>query len=328
MDDQFMLGAWRRPRPDFVRQVRERLDQQDLELAVTRQPRPLLRAAACAAALLLVVGAFAFPQVRAGAAAFLDLFRAVNFAPVAIQPERLHDLAALNQFDLPHLLGDDLQVLKQSGPPQQVASAEAAGTAAGSRVRMPAWLPAGMTAQSFDVKGGDAFRVTQRAQKLNTLLDTLAIDDPRVPPEADGRVVTVNVPPIVRTRFRDPQSRQVLFMQARQPEASFPAGADLALFAEIGLRVLGIERGEAHRFAQNVDWRSTLLVPVPTNAGTFKQVDVNGNGGLLIEMKRPKVPSRDYRPISQIMWSAGGSVYVLAGDLQPAMLFAMAQSVQ
>src|SRR6185369_9850495 len=100
MDDQFMLGAWRRPRPDFVRQVRERLDQQDLEMVVIRQPRPLLRAAACAAALLLAVGAFAFPQVRAGATAFLDLFRVVNFAPVAIQPEHMRDLMSRSELDL------------------------------------------------------------------------------------------------------------------------------------------------------------------------------------------------------------------------------------
>src|SRR5262245_31380883 len=103
VDDQFMLGAWRRPRPDFVRQVRERLDQQDLEMAVVHRPRPVLRAAGYAAVVLLAVGAFAFPSVRAGAAAFLDLFRVVNFAPVAVNPERIKDLASHTELDLPHL---------------------------------------------------------------------------------------------------------------------------------------------------------------------------------------------------------------------------------
>src|SRR6476620_4165323 len=116
MDDQFMLSAWRRPRPDFVRQVRERLDQQDLEMAVIHRPRPVLRAAAYAATVLLAVGAFAFPSVRAGAAAFLDLFRVVNFAPVAVNPQRMKELASRKDIDLPHLLGDQVQMLKDAGP--------------------------------------------------------------------------------------------------------------------------------------------------------------------------------------------------------------------
>lgn len=329
MDDQFMLSAWRRPRPDFVRQVRERLDQQDLEMVVIHRPRPVLRAAAYAATLLLAVGAFAFPQVRAGAAAFLDLFRVVNFAPVAIQPERIRDLVSHSELDLPHMLGDQVQVLKQSGPPQSVADADAAASAAGTRIRMPAWLPAGMAPERFEVKGEHAMRVTLNPQKLNSVLDALGIDDLRVPAEAEGQSVTISVPAIVGVTFRDPQSRTAVLLQARQPQASFPAGADLATFAEIGLRVMGLERAEAHRFAQNVDWRSTLLVPVPSDVATFKQVDVNGNGGLLIEMKRPNAgPEAARGRGAQLMWSSGGSVFVLFGSVRPEELFTMAQTVQ
>ena len=331
MDDQFMLSAWRRPRAGFVRQVRERLDQQDLEMAVIHQPRPALRAAAYAATLLLVVGAFAFPAVRAGAAAFLDLFRVVNFAPVAIQPERIKELMSHNELDLPHLLGDQAEVLKDSGPPQEVANAEAAATAAGVHVRMPAWLPAGMALERFHVMGEHAMRVTLNAEKLNSILDAIGIDDLRVPPEADGQAVTMSVPPVVSASFSGPESRKAWLLQARQPAATFPAGADLTTFAEIGLRVLGVERGEAHRFAQNVDWRTTLLVPVPLNVARFKQVDVAGNPGLLIETKRAeggRAGREDAPPVAQLMWSSGGSVFVLFGNVGPAQLYTMAQSVQ
>ena len=328
MDDQFLLNAWRRPRPDFARQLRERLDRQDLEMAVLHRPRPALRAAAYAAALLLAVGAFALPQVRAGAAAFLDLFRVVNFAPVAVQPEHLRNLVSHSELDLPHLLGDEVQVLKSSGPPQEVADVEAASAAAGVRVRMPAWLPAGMTPARFEVDGDHAVRVTLNAQKLNGVLDAVGIDDLRVPPETDGRAVTMNVPPVVRVTFRDQRSRTLVLLQSRQPEASFPAGADLATFAEIGLRVLGLERAEAHRFAQNVDWRSTLLVPVPTSVATFKQVDINGNTGVLLEPTRPSGAPGDRPPVAQIMWASGGSVFVLIGTGRPEELFTIAQTVQ
>jgi hypothetical protein len=339
MDDQFMLGAWRRPRPDFVRKVRERLDQQDLEMAVVHRPRPALRAAAYAAAVLLTVSAFALPSVRAAAAAFLDLFRVVNFAPVAIQPERMQELASrTGQLDLPHLLGDQAQVLKDSGPPQDVADAKAASEAAGIRVRMPAWLPAGMAPERFSVVGERTLRVTLNSEKLNSILDAIGIDDLRVPAEADGQAVTMNVPPVVSTTFSGTESHKVMLLQARQPAASFPAGADLTTYAEIGLRVLGVERGEAHRFALNVDWRTTLLVPVPLNAAHFRQVDVQGNAGLLIELQRPARGADARRagagqpegrtPVSQLMWSSGGSVFVLMGDMPTSLLYAMALSVQ
>jgi hypothetical protein len=329
MDDQFMLGAWRRPRPDFVRQVRERLDKQDLEMAVIHQPRPALRATAYAAAVLVVVGAFALPSVRAAAAAFLDLFRVVNFAPVAVNPERVKELATRGQgLDLKSLLGDSVQVLKQSGPPQQVADAQAAGAAAGIPVRMPAWLPPGMAPERFDVAGENATRITVNAQNLNGILDAVGVSDLRVPPEADGQSVTLSVPPIVSVAFGDQRSNKAVLHQARQPAASFPAGADLTTFAEIGLRVLGLERGEAHRFAQNVDWRTTLLVPVPVNAAGFKQVDVQGNQGVLIEMNRPATNGDRGGPRAQLMWSSGGSIFVLIGNIPAQQLFAMAQSVQ
>jgi hypothetical protein len=340
MDDQFMLGAWRRPRPDFVRQVRERLDQQDLEMAVVHRPRPALRAAAYAAVVLLSVSAFALPSVRAAAAAFLDLFRVVNFAPVAFQPERLHELASrTGQLDLPHLLGNQVQILKDAGPPQDVPDAKAAADAAGIRVRMPAWLPAGAAPERFSVTGEHAMRVTVSSEKLNSILDAIGIDDLRVPSEADGKAVTINVPPVVSTTFSDSESHKMILLQARQPAAAFPAGADLATFAEIGLRVLGVERGEAHRFAQNVDWRTTLLVPVPVNAARFRQVDVQGNAGLIIEQQRSErraanvqgTPSRkieDRPPVTQVMWSSGGSVFVLMGNAPSEWLYAMALSVQ
>ena len=99
----------------------------------------------------------------AGAAAFLDLFRVVNFAPVAIQPERLKELAAnAQQLDLPHLLGNQAEVLKDSGPPQEVANAEAAGTAAALAAEC------GVNARSVDMK-----RLQERLRNQGVPLDEM-----------------------------------------------------------------------------------------------------------------------------------------------------------
>jgi hypothetical protein len=326
MDDGFMLTGLRMPRPDFVRRVRARLHQLEAERGPTREPRTTSLAAACAASLVLVVGAFAFPSVRAGARAFLDLFRVVNFAPVPVQADRINALIARQELDLPRVLGEQAQVLKAPGARQTVANAEAAGTMAGIRVRLPAWQPVGLELQRIEVSGDQMLRVTVSTEKLQRILDSFAIDDLSVPPEIDGQSATLRVPAVVRISYGD-QNRNVVLLQARQPVVSFPAGVDLPLLAEIGLRVLGIERVEAHRFAQNVNWRTTLIVPVLADASVFRQVDVQGNAGLLIETVRNGA-SAMLPAESRVLWSSGDSVFALVGNVRPEELFEMAQSVQ
>jgi hypothetical protein len=326
MDDQFMYSGLRKPRAEFARKLSDRLDRVESEPAVWQRPRPMARAAAYAAALVLVVGLFAFPSVRAGARAFLDLFRVVNFAPVAVQPARIKELVASAEIGLPQLLGEQIEVLKAPTPPQTVVTTEAAGAAAGIRVRVPAWRPVGLEPELIEVAADHAVRVTANTAKLKALLDALAIDDLRVPDEIDGQSVTMRIPAVVRVTYRD-QSRVVTLMQARQPEVAFPAGLDLASLAEIGLRVLGIERTEAHRFARNVDWRTTLMVPVPTDVSVFRQVDVQGNPGLLIEGSRSAAQGKPGME-TRILWSSGGSIFALVGNVRSVELFEMAQSVQ
>jgi hypothetical protein len=322
MDDEFLLSGRRAPQADYARRLWERLDRMEAEHAVFPQRRPLLRAAAYAAVVLLAVGAFAFPSVRAGARAFLDLFRVVNFAPVAVQPQR----DKMRDLDLPRMLGEQVEVLKAPEPRRTVSTIEAAGAAAGIRVRLPAWRPVGLEEQLIEVSGDHALRVTASASKLQQLVDAFGIDDVSVPDEIDGKQATVHVPAIVRVTYVN-KERRVILVQARQPEVSFPAGLDLASLAEIGLRVLGVERTEARRFAQSVDWRTTLLVPVPADVAVFRQVDVQGNAGLLIQSARTN--SRGVLPEgARLMWSSGDSVFALVGNIPSTELFEMAQSLQ
>jgi hypothetical protein len=102
-----------------------------------------------------------------------------------------------------------------------------------------------------------------------------------------------------------------------------PQGTDLPLLAEIGLRVLGFEPNEARRFANSIDWRTTLLVPVPASVANFHEVDIGGSKGLLIETAGTSGPR-----MSQLLWSAGGSVFALIGDVRPEEMFEMARSTQ
>ena len=193
-------------------------------------------------------------------------------------------------------------------------------------MRTPAWRPVGLEPQLIEVSADQTLRFTASTVKLKRVLDAFGIDDLSLPDGIDGQSATVHVPAIVRVTYRS-QNRDVMLLQARRPEVSFPAGIDLASLAEIGLRVLGMKPGEAHRFAQNVDWRTTLIVPVPADVSVFRQVDVQGNPGLLIVTVRRS--ARGVLPQdSRVLWSSGDSVFALVGNVQPTELFEMAQSVR
>jgi len=283
--------------------------------------------------VLLMVGAFTVPSVRAGAKAFLDLFRVVNFAPVAVTPETIKQLGDdAGKLDLAQMFGGKVEVLQESGPPRNFATLSEASEAAGIRVRTPSWMPAELSQTGeFAVTGDYAARVQLDVPTLQQFVDSVGVDDLRVPESLDGQSLMVHLTPVVHVRYSDgkgERGRSAHLVQARRPEATLPAGTDLATLAEIVLRILGVERAEAHRFAQTVDWRTTLIVPIPMELASFRQIDVQGNSGLMIQTNGRKEGDRYIRPSTQIIWSSGDSVYAMIGNVRTEELFEMAQSVQ
>src|SRR5881394_3635259 len=92
-DDKFLHSYSKDPSPGYARRLRETL--RELE-EPPRRPlwRPLV---AAAAGLAVLVALFAFPAVRAGAQAMLDMFRVRNFVAVSFDPTRLEKLRALKE---------------------------------------------------------------------------------------------------------------------------------------------------------------------------------------------------------------------------------------
>jgi len=329
MSDDFLNALRQEPSPEFAHALKARLRKLDAP-ALRLAPRAA-RWAALAASLALVSFAFTFPAVRAGAQAFLDLFRVSSFAGVAFDPQRLASLGSSN-LDWPQIVGEQFEVLKEPAPAVSYASPAEAGAAAGIRIYQPTWLPRGLELTSTEVAGESAMRFTASTAKLQLLLDTLGIDDVVVPQGVDGQQASLRVAPTV-TMIYTHDALSVHLVQAKSPDVSFPAGLDLPVLAEIGLRILGLDRKEAYRIAQTIDWRTTLLVPVPLNAASFHQVDVQGQSALVIESARGfrenPIQDEDEGPGgSVLMWSAQGNVYALLGPLPPDELVQMAQTMQ
>ena len=64
---------------------------------------------------------------------------------------------------------------------------------------------------------------------------------------------------------------------------------------------------QAQAFSQNVDWTSSLVIPIPRNAATYEQVSVDGVTGTLIQ--RPS----DDAPEFALLWVKNGIIYAIGG---------------
>ncbi len=329
MDDRFLDEMRREPRPEFASELHERLRRQGPATRPVRRWRPLQVSVSVAGglAVALVALCFTVPAMRASAQAFLDLFRVRNFAAVSVDPARLERLKD-KSLGLESLLAEQTEKLEKPGPPTVVASTAEAATLAGYPVRVPARPPDGYAPDTISVGGAGAARFTVNAPKIERLLETLDIRDLRIPPDLDGKSVTVRTSSAVFQRFvRD--RRQIYFVQARSPEVSLPAGIDLAQLGEIALRVAGLDPAEARRFAQSIDWHSTLVVPVPVGASSFSEITVRGQRGLLVTVtSEGKGPGKHPRPGNTLMWSEGDMVYALSGGVDRVALVEMAESLR
>lgn len=325
MDDRFMYELRRDPDPSFAGELRDRLGRDEqLRQHRARRWRPALAVAATVAAL---VALFAFPSVRVSAQAVLDLFRVRSFAAVEFDPNRFDKLRDLKQDNA--MLGFGRQdVLRDPGPAQEVATPAAASAMAGIAVSTPTELPQGLTLRKVLVEGAGEARLTANAAQLREILSALDIRDLDVPDGLDGKSVTVRKPPIVIQQFAN-QDRTLTFIQARQPDVELPAGVDLGQLAEIGMRIIGVDKAQARRLARSIDWHTTLMVPVPANASTFRGVEVHGHSGLLITTAgKPAADGKRQRQGTVLMWSEGDRVFAMESSLHGVDLMAIAESVR
>src|SRR6185437_6876348 len=145
MDEKTLYCLRRSPPEDFKRTLRASLLQQNARAAAG--PSRLLRFAAVVVACLALAGAFSVPSVRAAATAFLDIFRVVHFAAVAVDSSSLQRWRD-SGLDLRQLLSGQVQVLEKAGPPTSYATPAAAAAAAGFHVELPSWMPVGWSTEA------------------------------------------------------------------------------------------------------------------------------------------------------------------------------------
>jgi hypothetical protein len=343
MNDEFLKRYSEPPPAEFSSSLRERLldprrsdglTPERINATMNTTPArgwraALLRWSPVAVAASLVVAAVVFltwPPAQALAQDFLNLFRVKNFAAVQIDPSRFEALEN-EQVAIESLMSDSIQVVQEPGKPQLAADAQAAGRQAGFEVRTARGVEGNPRVETY-VQGQGVMTFTADVERLQSILDLLNISDVRVPAELDGAKITVTKPPAVVQTYTFPRGR-VTLMQSPSPEIELPPGVNLAQLGEIGLRVAGLSPDEARQFAGQIDWNSTLLVPIPANAAEFRNVQVNGVTGLMITStsnQRNQVPMR--RGATLILWAQDGMVFGLEGNTEVLDLLAMANTVR
>jgi len=101
----------------------------------------------------------------------------------------------------------------------------------------------------------------------------------------------------------------LIVIQSPSPALTMPEGVDLPRMGEALLRVLGMSDADARRLAQQIDWTSTLIIPLPTNLVQFREVQVDGSTGLVLEQTGQDTGEPD----RFVIWERGGIVYAVSG---------------
>jgi hypothetical protein len=322
MNDAFMNALRQEPSPELKEQLRRRLRDEESDTLAPARPRRHFALAAAAVVILAVL--LAVPDVRASASEFLSLFRVTSFVAVPVDPSRLDRLEA-QDLEIGKLIGEHVQVLADPGPPTAAASLDQAASSAGMRVAVPQWLPRDSRIIETTVTGERVVRITASATRLQQVMDALGISDISAPPELEGRSVNVRVPPVVMVRYEhyEQGGRRSRLFQAHVPQVTLPASVNLATLGEIGLRIVGLSPDDARRFAQAMDWNSTLLVPIPPVVSSFRQVTINDRPGMLLQHQPP-----GQAPTSVVLWSTTDRVFALASIARLEDVLAMAESVR
>jgi hypothetical protein len=321
MSNDAWLDALRSdPSPLFKEQLRARLRAEELAPLDMRHDWAR-RALVGAAAVVVVAAVISVPTVRASVAQFISLFRVVDFVAVPIDSSRLARLEA-EHLDIGALIGEHVEILQDPGPPVSVASLDDAATAAGMTLALPQWLPEKTTLLETTVVGERVVRVTANSLRLQQVMYALGINDLSVPAGLDRQVVNLRVPPVVMIRY-DHGDRRSRLLQAQTPQLTLPDSINIQALGEIGLRILGLPPLEAKQFAQAIDWHTTLIVPVPPNATSFRQLDIGGHRGVLIQHQ-----PRNQSPTSTVIWSTSDRVFALVSIQSVTDALAMANSVR
>lgn len=282
-------------------------------------------------AVALVVVALNLKPVRVWATEFLSMFRIQQIAVVQIDPTNLKQLQG-DLFNsemstrMEKMLSDTVHVVKH-GEPVEADSISDAVRAAGFGIR----LPSSLSNPQFHVQPAADISFSVDVQRMQSILDDIGRSDVRLPEEIDGQMVYLNISASVlstygncpkRTEMENAQEdrRQEhinypdckVLAQLPSPTVVAPPELNVPELAKTMLQLLGMSPEQAKKFSEQIDWASTLVIPMPVDGRMqFEEVEVDGVKGTLFTSHEygPKMPAA-----YNLMWVRDGILYALMGQ--------------
>lgn len=276
-------------------------------------------------AMLAMAIVLAIPSTRAMAGELLNLFRVQQVAVLPIDTAGLEALTGNEALgnQLSELMSSSTTVNKEPAEPVTVADAAEASAVAGFAVR----LPAEMTPARIQVSDPAGFTLTIDHAKTQAFINEAGHSDLVLPATIDGTDISVSIPAAVNVTFGtcpNPEDAEgfegdyerlskeyadcLVFGQIPSPIVSAPAGVDVAVLAQLALELSGMSAEEATALSATVDWTSTLVVPMPRDAGTYADMSVDGVTGSLIQS------DSEFAPQYVLLWVKNGIVYFVSGS--------------
>jgi hypothetical protein len=287
------------------------------------------------AATILLCG-LAFPFGRGLAQRFLGTLRVEKVQPVRLDFSALEGNRPLQEM-LRQMISDKV-VVTADEKPQPASTAADASQLAGFSAHV---LGARTDASKFVVGGQHAFHMTIDRTRLQDIFDQAGRADLLLPATLDGANVSVNVPrsimveygscpeahPVGGTQPMPTQPRSAAWanclalQEVPSPLVSMPSDLNLQQLAEIGFQLAGMSATQARNLGQTIDWKSTLVLPIPRFASSYSQVTVNGVPGTLI------LGSGRGGPDYVLVWVKNGIIYGLVGHGDSSNAVALANTL-
>ncbi|MGH2451830.1 MAG: hypothetical protein ACRDGE_11285 [Candidatus Limnocylindria bacterium] len=304
-----------------LRRLRESVAERGVEPYRAPERAWPLRATAAAATVAVL---FAGLTVTGLAESFFTIFQPRQVAPVVIGSGDLSGLPELSDYGTIEIISEPER--------QQVATLDEAQAATGIVPLRPAALPAGVTGDPliYTVSQGEAtFRFDEA--KLAAAAERVSRTPPPMPAAIAASTLHASGGPAVEQSYggssaprqADPGSAAdipaLLIMQSRAPVIRSD-GVTLDELRSFMLAQPGISPRLAEQIRAIGDPSQTLLVPIPMDFASGKEVAVRGTRGVLVG---------DSTGIgSALVWVADGIVHVVAGALGENELLQVANSLR
>jgi anti-sigma factor RsiW len=287
------------------------------------------------AALILVLVVFA--PARSWTQRVLSMLRVEKVAvvPVDLNFSPNSDTQALVR----QVISNEVTVTLSPGKPQSVSNASQASQLAGFTVRTFTDLS---ETPKIGVMGEQSYLMKLDQSRLQAILDNLGRQNLQVPESVNGQTIAVHIPKSVFLRYGNCPDRRteskageqsqtapqdisgcVMFGQVPSPIVSVPPELDVSQLFQIALQAAGMSPAQAQQFCSTVDWKSTLVVPIPRQASSYIPEQVDGVQGNLIMGKSFRGRPAEYT----LIWVKNGIIYSLRGYGSADQALALAGSL-